>query len=89
MVPHLSKCVFVTPDVRARAVEEINGKKTCAHENPPMLGRSVSMPLLAFSTGLDQGHQAPYPTSGTPSPAPSPLLLSAPLLNLLTPTETT
>ena len=86
MVPHLSKCIFVTPDVRTRAVEEINGKKNRGQENPLMLGRSVSMPVLAISTSSDQ---VPYPTqaagwstTGTPSPPPSPLLLSAPLVNL-------
>lgn len=85
MVPHLSKCVLVAPDVRARAVADINGRKTRGHDSQaPMLGRSVSMPLLAISTSSDQ---VPYPNagwniSGTPSPAPSPLLLSTPLVNL-------
>ena len=80
MVPHLSKCVFVAPDIRARAAEEIDGKKGRC---PPALGRSASMPLPAITTG-----SADYPptgwtrsTSATPSPAPSPLLLSTPLLN--------
>jgi hypothetical protein len=80
MVPHLSKCIFVTPDVKAHAVEEILGKKNRGKENPPILGRSFSMPLPAIAfPGSDQ---APYPTvaAATPSPAPSPLLLSAPLL---------
>ena len=86
MVPHLSKCVFVAPDVKDRAVEEINGKKTHATNsqlNPSMLGRSVSMPLPAIAfPGSDQV-RLPYPTataSATPSPAPSPLLFSTPLL---------
>jgi hypothetical protein len=35
--------VFV-PATKARAVEE---GKTRGHKNPPMLGHSVSMPLLA------------------------------------------
>src|SRR5271163_2530826 len=63
--------------------EEIEGKKT-RHENPPILGRSISLPQLSIMTGFEQ---VPHPTvswsnSTTPSPAPSPLLLSAPLLNL-------
>jgi hypothetical protein len=81
MVPHLSKCVFVTPDVKNRAIDEINEKKIRATagggQNPPMLGRSVSMPLPAIAfPGSDQ---LPYQTalSATPSPVPSPLLLSA------------
>jgi hypothetical protein len=87
MVPHLSKCVFVAPDVKARALEEINGKKNRGQENPPSLGRSVSMPVLSVSTSSDQVPYYPNAgwstgISGTPSPAPSPLLLSAPLVNL-------
>ena len=83
MVPHLAKCGFVAPDVRARAVEENNRKKS-RRENPPLLGRSASLPLPAITTGL--GYTA-YQTasliaSATPSPVPSPLMLSAPLLNL-------
>ena len=83
MVPHLSKCVFVAPDVKDRAVEEINGKKNRAtnNQNPSMLGRSVSMPLPAVA--FSGSSQVPYPTataSATPSPAPSPLLFSTPLL---------
>jgi hypothetical protein len=83
MVPHLSKCSFVAPDIRTRALEEIHRKKT-HHENPPTLGRSISLPQLSIMTGLEQ---VPYLTVGwsnlaTPFPAPSPLLLSAPLLNL-------
>ena len=85
MVPHLSKCLYVSPEIRARAVAEINGKKTRNQENPQAtvhaLGRSVSMPLLAISTSPDQ-IPATWSASGTPSPAPSPLLLATPLLNL-------
>jgi hypothetical protein len=85
MVPHLSKCVLVGPEVRNRAVEEVKGKKN-RHENPPpMLGRSASMPLPAITTGF--GHTYPPPGMSSASamsfesPSPSPLLLSAPLLN--------
>lgn len=88
MVPHLSKCVLVAPDIRNRAVAEINDKKNrCELENPPnwanppMLGRSVSTPLPTIMTASG------YPNSGSSaspfgSPIPSPLLLSAPLLNI-------
>jgi hypothetical protein len=61
-------------------MEEINGKKG-RREGAPLLSCSASMPLPAIMTGSDQ---ALYPTAGwsaSPSPAPSPLLLSAPLLN--------
>jgi len=80
MVLHLSKCCFVAPDIRAHATEEIHRKKTC-HENPPIPGCSISLPQLSIMTGLEQ---FPHPTAGwstlaMPSPAPSPLLLSAPL----------
>ncbi|KAM6497447.1 hypothetical protein JOM56_007920 [Amanita muscaria] len=83
MVPHLSKCVFIGPDVRNRAVEEISGKKN-RRENPHarMLGRSASMPLPAIMTG--SGYPTSLSASAMPSgsPSPSPLLLSAPLVNL-------
>lgn len=84
MLPHLSKCTFVAPDIRALAAEEVKEKKNCNRKNPPV-GRSVSMPLLSnIATGSSQ---IPYMSGGwsasvTPSPAPSPLLLSVPLLNL-------
>ena len=80
MVPHLSKCIFVAPDVKARAVDELSEKKNRARDHPPLLGRSFSTPLpvIAFP-GSDQ-ISYPTATSATPSPAPSPLLLSAPLL---------
>lgn len=91
MVPHLSKCIFVAPDVKAHAIEEINEKRSRRREDPgPALGRSVSMPLLPIiTTGLDQVH---YPTPGwsgsaTLSPMPSPLLLSTPLVNIDRPTK--
>lgn len=87
MVPHLTKCIFVAPDVKARAVEEnLNTKKAGrGRENlGPVLGRSISMPLPIITMGLDQVHY--YPTaagySATPSPAPSPLLLATPLVSL-------
>jgi len=86
MVPHLSKCSLVAPDVRNHALQEINDKKNCPSNpsNPPMLAHSASMPLPAIMTS---GSSYPNPglsTSATPfgSPIPSPLLLSTPLLNL-------
>ncbi|KAM6491660.1 hypothetical protein JOM56_012904, partial [Amanita muscaria] len=84
MVPHLSKCVFVGPDIRNRAAEEINGKKN-RRENPRMFGRSASMPLPAVMTGSGYvSNPSGLSVSATPSgsPSPSPLLLSASLLNL-------
>jgi hypothetical protein len=83
MLPHLSKCVLVAPDVRARALEDINKKNTSRggqgnlQAPMPVLGRSVSMPVLSISSS-----GAGWSGTGTPSPVPSPLLLSAPLLNL-------
>ena len=79
MVPHLSKCVYVAPELRARAAEEIEGKKG---RFPPILGRSASMPL-PITTGSDYPTTSGWTraTSAMPSPVPSPLLLSAPLLN--------
>lgn len=79
MVPHLSKCVYVAPELQARAAEEIKGKKG---RFPPILGRSASMPL-PITTGSDYPTTSGWTraTSATPSPVPSPLLLSAPLLN--------
>jgi hypothetical protein len=89
MVPHLSKCVLVRPDVRSHAVQEMNDKKNRCENlpNPPILGQSVSMPLPAImmSTASYSSYQNfGLSTSSTPSgsPSPSPLLLSAPLLNL-------
>lgn len=91
MVPHLSKCALVAPDVRNRALQEINDKKNHPSNpsNPPMLARSASMPLPAIMTS---GSSYPNPglsTSATPSesPIPSPLLLSTPLLNLDRPSK--
>jgi hypothetical protein len=83
MVPHLIKCVFVAPDIKARALEDVINQKNGHREGPPMLGRSISMPLPAITTGSDR---APYSTAGwsaspSESPIPSPLLLSAPLPN--------
>src|ERR1700684_1599856 len=89
MVPHLTKCIFVAPDVKARAVEEVNEKTARGRENRgPVIGRSISMPHMPppiITMGLDQVHY--YPTAGygylaTPSPAPSPLLLATPLVDL-------
>jgi hypothetical protein len=87
MVPHLSGCALVGPDVRNRALQEINDKKNHAKPpNPPMLARSVSMPLPAIVTTSGSS----YPNSGlstsampSGSPSPSPLLLSAPLLTYI------
>ena len=49
MVPHLSKCVYVAPDVKSRAITEVNAKKNrvTAIQNTS-IGRSVSMPLSAI-----------------------------------------
>ena len=87
MVPHLSKCIHIGPDVRNRALEDINSKKSQRDNPPGTVGRSVSMPLPAIMTGLGCV-PATYPNLGTStpttpfeSPCPSPLLLSAPLLN--------
>jgi hypothetical protein len=84
--PHLSKCVLVVLDVRNHAVAEINDKENCSEpHNPPMLVCSISMPLPAIMTAgcppyLNPSLSAsPMPTG---SPSPSPLLLSAPLLNI-------
>lgn len=94
MVPHLSKCVLIAPDVRDRAVAEINDKKLNRRGNPPnpptgMLGRSVSMPLPTTASGhppyLNSGLSASATSFGSPSP--SPLLLSAPLLNIDRPSK--
>lgn len=85
MIPHLSRCVFVAPDIRALALKDINEKKNTSRGQgnlqAPMLGRSVSMPVLSISTTPDQV-AAGWSGTGTPSPVPSPLLLSTPLLNL-------
>ena len=95
MVPHLSKCIHVGPNVRNCALEDINSKKS-QHNNPPgTVGRSASMPLPAIMTGLGCA-PATYPNLGTStptmlfeSPCPSPLLLSAPLLNFKRPPKCT
>ena len=80
MVPHLAKCVFVAPDVRAHAVQEMDVKKI--HRglpNPLMLQCSTSLsslplPQASIATGSSQTGFM----SATPSPMPSPLLLTAP-----------
>jgi hypothetical protein len=88
MVLHLSKCVLVAPDIRNRAVAEINDKKNRRElERPhshPMSGRSVSMPLPTIMTASGSYSNSGLSTSAIPfgSPSPSPLLLSAPLLNI-------
>lgn len=82
MVRHLAKCVLVAPDVRNRAVEEINDKKNrrehplTSQGTPSMLGRSISMP---YPTAIMTSSLS---TSTMPSASPSPLLLSTPLLNI-------
>ena len=95
MVPHLSKCIHVGPDVRNRALEDINSKKSQRDNPPGTVGRSASMPLPAIMTGLGCV-PATYPNLGTStpttpfeSPCPSPLLLSAPLLNFERPPKCT
>jgi hypothetical protein len=83
MVPHLIKCTFVAPDIRAQAVEERNKNRNQENPQAPILGRSISMPVLTFSSSSQVSYPtAGWSTTGTPSPAPSPLLLSAPLLNI-------
>jgi hypothetical protein len=70
MVPHLAKCTFVAPDIKAIAIQETNSKKSRRGPgDPPMLEHSESVPLFAFP-------------SATPSPLPSPLLLATPILNI-------
>ncbi len=84
MVPHLSKCVLIGPEIRNRALEEINTKKDRHKHLPMMIGRSASMPLPAIMMGLGHTYTAPGMSgSATPfeSPTPSPLLLSTPLIN--------
>ena len=75
MVPHLSKCVYVAPDVKSRAIT-----RATAIQNTS-IGRSVSMPLSAIVfPGAD--HPSTFPAiaiSATPSPVPSPLLFAPPL----------
>ena len=85
MVPHLSKCVLVGLDIRNCAVQEINDKKTCCENppNPPILGHLVSMPLstIMMASGYPPSSLSALATpSGSPSP--SPLLMSALLLNI-------
>ena len=94
MVPHLSKCVLIAPDVRDCAVAEINDTKLNHHGNPPdpptsMLGRSVSMPLPTMASGYPPCLNSGLSTSATPSglPSPSLLLLSVPLLNIDQPSK--
>ena len=82
MVPHLSKCVYVAPDVKSHAITEVNAKKNRATAiQNTSIGCSVSMPLPAIVfPGAD--HPSTFPTitiSATPSPAPSPLLFAPPL----------
>ena len=84
MIPHLAKCTLVAPDVRAHAVASIaegNDKKSRCH--PPnllMLERSTSLPSLPLpSMAMGSSHTGFI--SATPSPMPSPLLFSAPILN--------
>jgi hypothetical protein len=83
MVPHLSKCGFVALDVKARALEEVNAKKTRANapgnlQNPPMLGRSFSMPLPAIA--FPGSGPLPFPTATVIS-SPKPSLIVRPLTN--------
>jgi hypothetical protein len=84
MVPHLAKCVFVAPDVKACALEEINRKKQCRHGVPPLLGRSASLPLPlpAIVTGL--GHAVYQTASLTASAMPSPVPVNKNLITSLT-----
>ena len=90
MVPHLSKCVLVAPDIRNHAVVEINDKKNrCKPARPhnhPMSGHSFSMPLPTIMTASASYSNSSLSTPdipfGSPSPSPSPLLLSALLLNI-------
>ena len=80
MIPHLAKCGFVAPDIRAQAVtalEELEREKKNRRglPNPLMLERSASLPSLpTIATG--SSHTGFI--SATPSPMPSPLLLTAP-----------
>ena len=84
MVLHLSKCVFVGPEVQSRAAEEINGKKIRCQNPPGAIGHSTTVPLRLPPVITGFGHPNPSMSrSTTPfgSPSPSPLLMSAPLLN--------
>ena len=77
MVPHLARCIFVAPDVKAIAIEENNSKKShCGPGDPPMLEHSASLPLFAIATGSNSIALA------TLSPMPSPLLSSTPMLHI-------
>ena len=80
MVPHLAKCLFVAPDVRARAERENSSKKANRGlPNPLMLERSASLPSFPLPPIASGSSHIGF-ISATPSPMPSPLLLNAPIL---------
>jgi hypothetical protein len=84
MVPHLTKCVFVPPDIKALALEELNSKKSRSGQPDPLiLERSASLPsfpLPPIATGSSHiGFMSATPLA---SPMPSPLLLTAPILSI-------
>ncbi len=57
MVPHLSKCVLIGPEIRNCALEEINTKKDRHKHLPMTIERSASMPLcyVVTNVSLDLG----------------------------------
>jgi hypothetical protein len=86
MIPHLATCSFVAPDVRARAVSAMEGSKLEKSRrrgppNPLMLERSASLPSFPHPLIATGSSRTAGLLSGTPSPMPSPLLLTAPILN--------
>lgn len=83
MVPHLAKCHLVAPHIRAHAAEENNAKKSHRGPgDPPMLEHSAATASVPFPAIKMGSGYASLVASATPSPIPSPLLLSAPLLNI-------
>jgi hypothetical protein len=63
MVPHLTKCSFVAPDIRAHAVEENNSKESrCGPGDPPMLGHLASRIKLYQFDSLSNAIPNPEPT---------------------------
>ena len=72
MIPHLAKCPFVAPDVRARVVKDSEKESRRGSPNPLILDYSASLPSFPHPLIATGSSPSGFTCiSGTPSPTPT------------------